>query len=317
MDGPPSKMNCPRPQEPFNGKKFLNNGCYKHDVSSCEEVLDALKMNKVPAGMTPKEAGAALDMLAANTYMARDGGETLYSLNECVIPSTELQTLGIFDCKFGNVELQSTNEKHSDIIWTHPTGCVISEANLHSQLPEVMAHITKTFQQAKDRLQQNINTGISDNMQATQTAWANYGTNNTNTAGQKWNASDARRRTRELDDTALQQLTEELRAAKSAKTHESKANHNQSADSRMMRDCRLEWTTHRPCGWGWKANYQYQSQSAQNGGRQCPPAQTHWWYGHQSCWEWRWVPYHEWRWYWWYGWHYSYIRHEWRVVQTH
>ena len=317
MKIPPPKENCPAPQEPFDRKKFLDIGCYKHDVSSCQDVLESMGIDRIPPGMSAKEAGAALDLIAANTYMARGEGDTLYSINQCVIPESELMTLNAMDCRFGNVELPRSNNIDSDVLWTYPTGCVLTEDGLKTQLPEVLAHITRTFKESKEKLQQNLNNSITDNQQSTQTSWANFGNNNTNAANQRFSATDARRRTRETDNVTMQEANEEVRAQRSARTFEEKANYNELVDRSMMRDCRLATASHEPCGWGWRGWWQYTEHNAVNGGRSCPAASSHWYYGHRPCWEWRHVPVYEWHHYLWSGWHYVHVRNEWRVVQTH
>lgn len=256
------------------------------------------------------DARAALDLIAANTYMSRQPeDETLYNTNECVIPATTLQELGAKECRFGNIDLGRTNQLDNDIMWTEPIGCVISEDQLKRDMPDILSHITTTYNQIVNRTMSQINQGIADNRQQTGTAQTNKATNDGNAATQRSNAANARQRTRENNASFTREFNEENRAEKSGKEFKSIADFNDWINSNMSRDCAQHWVsnTHH-CGWQYWTMHRHQTRV--NEGRDCPHHNPVWVHRSNGCIGWG--PIHVWRlgwhwnWNWWRGW-----RHEW------
>lgn len=323
MGFPKNPQSCPTSTTPFDQKKLLKNGCFKNDVETCSEIMSHLSINANRPGASSKDidnAKAALDAIAANTYMTREqGDETLYNTNECVIPMGVLQELKINNCRVGDVQLGQTNMPDQDIYWTEPGGCVIPEDVLRSRMPEILDHITKTYDEINQKTMSQIDQGINDNRSAKELSERNKATYDNNAANQRGAASNARSRTRDLNNTRSQQVTEMNRAADNATHLGNLSAHNQTVIDNMFRNCRSRTRNYYDaghCGWHWKCYVREAdpNHTAVNGGTPCPT--PHSWCQHEwrSCCWWQWVGWRlEWRWNWWHGWQLQWIWRGWEI----
>lgn len=276
---PVPSSSCPPEEASFDQKKFIDDTkCFAHETVDCKDVLKHLKIPATINGMSDKDASAALDVLANNTYMnISDSDNTLYSTNQCVIPKADVAKLNIDACRIGDVQMRPSNPQDEQVVWTYDNGCVISESQLKNNLGEILKHIDKQFKQNKETIQSNLGQSIQDNKDNTASSWSQHGSNTSETDAQRRSSATARSETQSSRSRTTSLAASENSLSGQANTSNSSAGTQEGRNSQMRKDCVMEWqhtACNRSCGGGteyWKYKVQ---QAAQNGGS-CQSEQTY------------------------------------------
>lgn len=164
---------CPNVDDSFESKRFVKTAdCYSELGPNCMDVVRSLRGNYQVDGVQSQDMEVAIRTMMNNTYVNQSGEQ--FGVNECVISGSELENLGIKDCKLGDVQLRK-NPASEGVSWTYGDGCVISEKQLvGGDFDKIVRLINKVYKDQGDKIQTDLSSGIQLNRKSTQQNWTEY-----------------------------------------------------------------------------------------------------------------------------------------------
>lgn len=265
---------CPRAHEPFANKRLIKKGnCYDNKATSCESIVDHMKLNLKVDGMTDEQISTAINLMSANTYVDENGNS--YNINECVISKKDAEDLKIKDCRLRDIELKNGNEHDAELKWANPDGCVVTQQSLQSNVGKILKHIYDKFREAPEETQGILNGKITENRNATRMHWDRYNANVSETGVQRSAERDARYRDWKAREDRVASFNAMVQAIAREPVWRVNSDYNDIVLRDMYRNCKYTWGPwsgcEGTCGTGKQRRTMIIEQESVNGGVACPP----------------------------------------------